>query len=169
MKQNIIVILIVFLGLFGVLWWGKSVQKPISSTPGANAKTEGVSTLSVPETFYDFGKISMKNGNVSKMFRVTNSSDKEINLQSVTTSCMCTVAYVVNGENKKGPFGMPGHGGPVARANEKIPAGESREIEVVYDPNAHGPAGVGSIDRFIYLVDDAGGKTTLEIKALVTP
>jgi hypothetical protein len=64
---------------------------------------------------------------------------------------------------------MPGHGGPVGRANEIIKAGQSLNIKVVYDPNAHGPAGVGAIDRFIELTEENGGKTQLEIKAVVTP
>ena len=63
---------------------------------------------------------------------------------------------------------MPGMG-YVPPANELIKAGESRTIRVVYNPNAHGPAGVGRIDRFVTLTDEAGGALQLEIKALVTP
>ena len=63
---------------------------------------------------------------------------------------------------------MPGMG-YVPPANETIKAGESRMIRVVYDPNAHGPAGVGRINRFVELVDSSGGTLGLEIKALVTP
>ena len=83
---------------------------------------------------------------------------------------MCTVAYIESEDGEKGPFGMPGHSGPVAtRTNEVIKAGESLDIKVVYDPNAHGPAGVGSIIREIYLTDNAGRILTLNIKAMVTP
>ena len=63
---------------------------------------------------------------------------------------------------------MPGMGF-VPPANEVIKAGEIRAIRVVYDPNAHGPAGVGQIDRFVELTDSSGGAIQLEIKALVTP
>ena len=59
--------------------------------------------------------------------------------------------------------------GYVPPVNETIKAGESRTIRVVYDPNAHGPAGVGPIDRFAILTDKSGGKLQFEIKALVTP
>ena len=82
---------------------------------------------------------------------------------------MCTAAYIVRGDGeKKGPFSMPGHR-PVPKAKEIIKAGESRGIEVVYDPNAHGPAGVGMINRFVYLEDREGNKMQFEIKANVTP
>ena len=56
-----------------------------------------------------------------------------------------------------------------ALVNETIKAGESRIIRAVYDPNAHGPAGVGPIDRFLILTDSSGSKLELEIKAIVTP
>ena len=82
---------------------------------------------------------------------------------------MCTIAYTENAGREKGPFGMPGHGGQVAKANEVIKTGESLDVRVVYDPNAHGPAGVGSVDRFVDLTEANGGTTRLEIKAVVTP
>ena len=111
----------------------------------------------------------MKNGNVSKKFTITNPTDENIFISSLTTSCMCTNAYFIQLDgNKKGPFSMPGMGF-VPKLNENIKAGESRDIEVVYDPNAHGPAGVGMIDRFVYLEDSSGKKLQLEIKANVTP
>ena len=112
----------------------------------------------------------MKNGNVMKEFTVTNPTDQDVTVKTVLTSCMCTNAFVVSGDGSvKGPFGMPGHGGAVAPANETIKAGESRTIRVVYDPNAHGPAGVGRIDRFVTLTDDSGVTLEYEIKANVTP
>ena len=82
---------------------------------------------------------------------------------------MCTSAFNVEPNGSlKGPFKMPGMG-YVPPANETIKAGESRVVRVVYDPNAHGPAGVGRIDRFVTLTDANGGTLQLEIKALVTP
>src|SRR3989338_3026164 len=126
--------------------------------------------LTAEENFYDFGKISMKDGNVSKLFKVTNPGTTDINLTNVSTSCMCTAAYLLREDGSKlGPFGMPGHGGTTdmpghgdGEAGEIIPSGESRDIEVVYDPNAHGPAGVGLVDRFVYLVGENGEKLELE-------
>lgn len=166
MNKTITTVLLILLGSFGLMWWGKSVQKPVSHAPGV---APGIaSVLSTPEQSYDFGTIRMANGNVSKVFKVTNPTGKDVNVKSVYTSCMCTAAYIVNGTSKKGPFGMQGMG-YVPPADEIIKAGETRDIEVVYDPNAHGPAGVGSIDRFAYLTDENGGTLQLEIKAVVTP
>ena len=147
------------------------------SKGGSSASVQGVlesksykGVLTVSEMFYDFGKISMKNGNVNNEFAVTNTSESDIILRRVQTSCMCTVAFIVNGESQvKGPFGVPGHGGSVPLANELIKSGESRIISVVFDPSAHGPAGVGKIERYITLTDDSDNSLQLAIKALVTP
>lgn len=121
------------------------------------------------ESFYDFGTISMKDGKVTKVFKVINGTDKDIFFPRLTTSCMCTAAFFVGLDgNKSGPFGMPGMG-MVPKLDQTIKAGQSAEVEAVYDPNAHGPAGVGKIDRFIYLEDSNGDKLQFEIKAVVTP
>ncbi len=172
-QKTIIALILIIIGIAGLMWWGKLAQKSKINPEelATNSRLGKIeNTLSVEEMFYDFGAISMKNGNVSKVFKISNPGNRDINLKSISTSCMCTVAYVVRHDgSKKGPFGMPGHGGVVPRANEIIKTGETRDIEVVYDPNAHGPAGVGKIDRFIYLEDVNGNKLQLEIKANVTP
>jgi len=127
------------------------------------------SALVSSQQLNDFGTISMKNGNVSKDFVVSNPTKTAVIINSVSTSCMCTSALIVEADgNNKGPFGMASMGGNVT-ANETIGPGESRTIRVVYDPNAHGPAGVGQIDRFVTLTDTSGGSLQLEIKATVTP
>ena len=148
MKKNIITFVVILAGLFGLMWWGQPAQTSVA-TPGSN--TGSGSALTVAEKLYDFGTISMADGNVTKVFSVFNATDKDIKVESVVTSCMCTVAYIESASGEKGPFGMPGHGGPVARADEIIKAGETKEIKVVYDPNAHGPAGGGPVDRVFFL------------------
>ncbi|OGY90787.1 MAG: hypothetical protein A3B31_01995 [Candidatus Komeilibacteria bacterium RIFCSPLOWO2_01_FULL_53_11] len=172
MKLNTIsIIAIVLLVLFGLFIWGYSGKSgttaSVQGAPGAASTAK--SALTAPEIFYDFGTISMKNGTVTKEFTVGNTTDKDILVSTVLTSCMCTSAFIVESDGGiKGPFKMPGMG-YVPPANELIKAGGSRIIRVVYDPNAHGPAGVGQIDRFITLTDSSGGTLQLEIKALVTP
>jgi len=168
MKSNTIsiiaVVLLVFIGLFV---WGYSGERGINVAPGSSSTSKSI--LTAPEVLYDFGTISMKNGNVTKEFTVENTTDQDIMVSTVLTSCMCTSAFIVLPDgNIKGPFKMPGMG-YVPPANEIIKAGESRIIRVVYDPNAHGPAGVGRINRFVTLTDTSGGTVQLEIKALVTP
>ncbi|OGG54632.1 hypothetical protein A3D62_00640 [Candidatus Kaiserbacteria bacterium RIFCSPHIGHO2_02_FULL_49_11] len=162
-KKTIISLLLLVAGVLGLLLWGGST----ASRGGDNALVS--SELVTATALYDFGRISMKDGNVRTRFSVTNPTSRDITLKSIVTSCMCTEAFIVNGDLKRGPFGMPGHGGVVPKANEIIKAGETREIEVVYDPNAHGPAGVGPIGRFIYLIEEDEKTLELQIRAVVTP
>ena len=166
MKTKTIIVSVAFvLVIVGLLAWSNAASAPAAAPAGAEK-----SALAASETFYDFGTISMKNGNVVKEFTITNPTDRSITVKSVLTSCMCTNAFVVSGAGSvKGPFGMPGHGGAAPPINELVGAGESRVIRVVYDPNAHGPAGVGRIDRSISLTDSAGGTLELGIRANVTP
>lgn len=180
-KNRIIVFISVIVFLFiGLFFYGKPVENEggAISTKGipegvqelANSHTAGISSaLVAKETFYDFGVISMKNGDVSKTFKITNETNADILVPSLTTSCMCTRAYFIESDgNKSGPFGMPGMGF-VPKLNKTIKASGSADVLVVYDPNAHGPAGVGMIDRFIYLESSNGNKLQFEIKANVTP
>lgn len=163
MKNTIIIFSIIVVAITGLLWLGRSTEKSTGAEAGAQ------SVLTAAGTFYDFGTISMKNGNVTKEFVVTNPTDKDVFVPTLVTSCMCTKAFLVASDGTvKGPFGMPSMGF-VPPVNETIKAGERRTIRVVYDPNAHGPAGVGPIDRFAILTDKFGGKLQFEIKALVTP
>jgi hypothetical protein len=160
------VVLIVFIGLFV---WGYSGKGGTANSVQVTSSNAVKSVLTAQETLYDFGTISMKNGNVTKEFIITNPTGEDITVSTILTSCMCTTAFVVGTDgNIKGPFGMAGMG-YVPPANEIIKAGDNRIIRVVYDPNAHGPAGVGQIDRFVTLTDSSGGTLELEIKALVTP
>ena len=144
-------------------------KTPPASTPPGVVVPRTVSSLSSSEKLYDFGMISMANNKVSHIFKISNPTNKDIKVDSLGTSCMCTAAFIINKDgSKKGPFGMPGMGS-VPPANEVIKAGDSLEVEAVYDPNAHGPAGVGTIDRFIDLAEEGGAVLRLEIKANVTP
>ncbi len=171
-KQTIISIIVIIVGIVGLVWWSKWVDSNKLSAQGSEkyhlARTEGILTSAEP--LYDFGTISMINGKVSTIFKISNTSTEDIKVPSITTSCMCTTAYIINNKGEKSrPFGMPGHGGAVAKANAIVKAGETLNLEVVYDPNAHGPAGVGFIDRFVYLDDEYKNRIQLEIKANVTP
>ncbi|MBK5215444.1 MAG: DUF1573 domain-containing protein [Candidatus Pacebacteria bacterium] len=166
MNKTIIITLLIISGIAGLIWWGSKTQNSVEST---TVKSGEKSSLVALETVYDFGKISMKDGIVSKDFTITNNTDKDIIIPRLVTSCMCTKALIVREDGTtNGPFGMEGMG-HVPPANETIVAGKSIIIRAAYDPNAHGPAGVGVIDRFIVLTDQSGSDLQLEIKAVVTP
>lgn len=165
MKRSTIVVgLLAAAFLIGVALLGRSTEGALSSQPDIAVK----SALSAPQTIYDFGAVSMKNGKVSHRFQIINPTDKDLIAEYLSTSCMCTTAYIVDDKAQSGPFGMEGMGSS-GKARMLFKPWETREIEVMFDPNAHGPAGVGPLQRFVTLTDAAGGKLQLQIKGVVTP
>ena len=168
-KKTILIGALVIVGITGLMLWGRANASRSQIANHAGSPQNGAATpLTAPETLYDFGTISMKNYLVDHKFTITNNTEAPIFVPTIYTSCMCTTAFLETSKGEKGPFGMEGMG-YVPPANETIGPGEARQVRVVYDPNAHGPAGVGEIDRFVYLVDDKGGTLQLEVKAVVTP
>ena len=143
-----------------------------SKNPGAipdTKKLTAASALSAREDSYDFGEVSMKDGLVRRTFIIANnSSTSPLVITGISSSCMCTEAFLQTTAGTVGPFGMPGHGATRA-IREEVSAGESREVEVVFNPAAHGPAGVGKIERAVFIADESGGTQTLTINAFVTP
>lgn len=129
------------------------------------------SVLSASEDTFDFGTLEMKNGKVQHDYIATNDGPEPLVIQKVYTSCACTSAYIIDSANKKhGDFGMPGHIGSAKKANITVNPGESITVVAVYDPAAHGPAGVGIADRSIYLETNSSTSPKLELKfrAVVT-
>ncbi len=152
--------------LLGILvWYGstKATSNVVTTPPTVSSK------LTATEAMFDFGTISMEKGKVIHDFAVKNETGEAITIKNISTSCMCTAATFVVGGKTYGPFGMPGHGGGSTATNVTLNPGDSGTLQAIYDPNAHGPAGVGTIDRYIYLDDTAGGQLQLEVKANVTP
>lgn len=169
MKKNIIIVFILILVVWGLAELGKSNQKKQTKQTQSIEIKQTKESLLVDNDVYDFGEISMKDGLVESIFSIKNTTNTDIFIEKIATSCMCTTAYLeTNNTGEKGPFGMEGMG-YLPPANELIKSGETRNVRVVYDPNAHGPAGVGYIERFINLTDDNGNTLELEIKALVRP
>lgn len=150
--------------LFLVLVW---VSRP--AAPSGNAAVNGPSgILAADERSYDFGTISMAKGKVTRTFRLRNTGSTPVTIRRMSTSCMCTSATLVVGDRRRGPYGMPGHG-YIPRIDQEIEAGSAASVDVTFDPAAHGPAGVGPIQRVVRIETVDGPELQLEIKAVVRP
>lgn len=163
LKNTLVYIVAVTAIVGGVVWLARPDKNP-NTDPTAAV----ITSLTSNETSYDFGTISMANGKVNKNFTLTNPPAKTVMIEKIYTSCMCTQASLIINGQKFGPFGMPGHG-LVPKVNKTLAAGESAKIEVVFDPNAHGPAGVGPIERVVFVEEKGRQPLELKIKAMVTP
>ncbi len=160
---------VVLAALIGFIWMARPTLQSAPASPAEGlAKVGKNGALAAQENNYDFGAISMAAGKVSKMFAIKNTGEAVLSVNQLYTSCMCTVATLKIGNRSAGPFGMPGHGF-AQRINETIGPNEEAGVEVVFDPAAHGPAGVGRIERVVYLENSAGAPLELKISATVTP
>lgn len=153
------------------------VAQPNNTSPSSDNTHQGMDigsdktvsgVLEANETFHDFGTISMKNGKVSNIFKVKNIKSDPISLTRLYTSCMCTEAKLYIAGKTEGPFGMLGHGF-VPKFEDLLLPNQEASVEVIFDPNAHGPAGVGVIERTVTLEGQEGKLIELNFKANVTP
>ena len=164
-KQITILLAMIAVIIFGLVWLTNSNAKTPATT--ANGESEGV--LTFQESKYDFGTISMAKGKVSKDFLLENKSDKNVQIGEVYTSCMCTSVELRVGNKFAGPFGMQGHG-YTGKANLIVKPGETLAVKAIFDPAAHGPSGVGPIERQIVISTGTNQEpVSFQLKAVVTP
>lgn len=149
----------------GLLLW---IGRPSGDVRGSTASS-GVSVLAAEPATADLGTVSMAKGVVTRTFAVANPSAAPVTVTKLFTSCMCTKATLIAGENRKGPFGMPGHGSFIPSIKETIAPGASATVEVAFDPAAHGPAGVGRIQRTVTLETAEGSPLEIDFQAEVIP
>ena len=169
-KQSTTTFVIIILSLIiggGLILWSYSVAGKSGSAPKEEiASDQG--PLAGTESAYDFGEVSMATGLVNHEFVLRNNSSAPVKIGRAETSCMCTTVYLKTGGKEVGPFGMAGHSGIGNNANLTISPSEELIVRTVFDPAAHGPAGVGQVERQVILeVGDT--PLMLSFSAVVTP
>ena len=130
--------------------------------------SSGVASMKIDSTRDDFGDIKIDGGLVREKFEIKNTGDGVLRLSNIKTSCMCTSAYLeVDGE-KSPKFGM--HNNPTFWS-EEIGPGQVGNMEIVFDPMAHGPDAIGPITRNVSIYSNDNGqksvKSTLTLTANV--
>ena len=111
-----------------------------------------------PSGRIDLGKVPYRGGIISKSFDIKNTSTSAIKLRKITTSCMCTVAKVKLGNKETKFYGMEMNGDLNPLLDFDLPAGETAQVIFEFDPAAHGPQGIGAVDRVIMIFFDVGYK-----------
>lgn len=149
--------------IIGILFVIGVITFAVISGNGNDQSKYSASVLSAIDNNFDWGTISMKNGDVSHKFELQNDGTETVKIEKIYTSCMCTTASITDASGKKrGPFGMPGHGLP-SRTNVKVEPGQSVIVNAIFDPAAHGPMGVGLAQRSIYLETNSSKSPKIEL------
>jgi len=162
----LIVLSVIVIGL-GVYQSGERTLSAQAAPAPIQAVKDGA--LVSPRPYYDFGTVSMRNGTVSTTYRIKNRGAAALPFDKIYTSCMCTTAELITASGRtQGPFGMPGHG-PLKPATGQLAPGETALLKVVFDPAAHGPAGVGRIERVVTVETKGTAPLELGFVAMVRP
>lgn len=170
--KNIIGVILALAVLGFIVWAGRPAPSgPLSTDRSDNTASilqNSGGALNGEESSFDFGTISMAAGTVRHEFKIKNTGSEPVSIEKIYTSCMCTIATLDVRGKKVGPYGMPGHGF-IPRIGEKLEPDEEAVVEVAFDPAAHGPAGVGRIQRAITIENSAGEPLELWFTVFVTP
>ncbi len=127
--------------------------------------TAGAPKMATDSTNYNFGKVSMVDGLVKHNFIIRNDGDGDLRLSNIKTSCMCTTAVLIVDGQRSQSFGM--HDASVSWS-KKIKPGQSAELEITFDPNAHGPDATGPITREITMYSNDGGRPDVRTKFVIS-
>lgn len=143
-----------------VILVSKASTDGVTTTTGgdrfvSNIQAQGLSAT--PENI-DIGKVSYGGGIVSKAYEIKNTTESPMKLRKIVTSCMCTKARVQFADKTTKFYAMEMNGDKNPIIDYDFPAGSGAKVEFNFDPAAHGPAGIGPIDRVITLYFDGGFK-----------
>lgn len=120
--------------------------------------------IEVDRDLINLGKVSMADGVAKTTFNLKNSGSQEMEIKGLQTSCMCTTVKLIIDGNESPIFGM--HANPAWKTN--LAVGASAVLEVLFDPNAHGPEETGPFERLIIVGSNAGNKKELQLKIIGT-
>lgn len=133
----------------------------LMSSKGAKEKTLIMSEVQGIETAtsnYDLGDVPINGGIVTKEYELKNTSEKDMELVKIETSCMCTSANVSTSNDQTRFFSMEMGGDRNPFISLKLKKDENAKVTVRFDPAAHGPQGTGPFDRMVWLYFDGGVK-----------
>jgi hypothetical protein len=103
--------------------------------------------ISFDKQRYNFGDVSQRNGVVYVDFIIKNNGSKDLIINNMDSSCMCTTAKLIVDGRESPEFGMSMHGNPRGWY-DTIPPGKTAILRVFYDPNKHKDL-KGPVTRFI--------------------
>jgi hypothetical protein len=124
----------------------EKVQEEVREYKLAHAPAERPQIVLEPQKV-NLGNVSTKEGKVETSITLKNTGQKELTVDSLSTSCGCTTVSVVN-NGQEGP--VFGTGTPSEGWSTTIQPGETAELRIYYDPSFHQDAR-GPMMREIYV------------------
>ncbi|TAN32924.1 DUF1573 domain-containing protein [Patescibacteria group bacterium] len=118
----------------------------LAASSGGGSVASGNPRAEITPAEIDAGTVSMAAGKITKTFTVKNAGTGDLVIDNVWTSCHCTTAYLIIDGKKSSRFGMD-----KMSTFQKIGAGKTAELEVVFDPAYHGRDAIGAVNRIVYL------------------
>ncbi len=152
-KPIIFLVVVPIIAFFGFIFASAGVtEKATSQIQGSDIELSS-SSIKVDKTNFDFGTISQKDWVVDAIFEVTNTGSQDIFLTELYTSCGCTKAQLLYPDGTKSRlYSMKGMSNAQDfTVGKNLKPGETVKIKTIFDPNAHGPQGIGYIKRNIML------------------
>lgn len=113
--------------------------------------------LEINNTEYDFGTISQSEGIVSRDLLITNKDNKDITIDELSTSCMCTSAQIIKDGKEGMKYGMDMGGKNPTEPIVLTPNGTAT-LRIFYDPNMHKDL-KGHVTRVVSIFSSAGTQT----------
>lgn len=112
---------------------------------------------------FDFGRVSKKQGRISKIFKLSNTGNSDLILKNIKTYCPCALISLTVDRKKSPYFGTKG--APKGWRG-KIKPGQSGELEVVLDlASPHVKSGKVIRDAAIISNDPVYPEVTIRIEA----
>lgn len=122
----------------------------------------GVPRIEIIPKEFDLGNISMAAGLVKKTFEIKNNGSGNLKIDDIQTSCHCTTAVLKIGDKKSPEFGMNGSG----LWSQNISPDQMAYLEATFDPAYHGPQGIGSAVRAVYLSTNDPENKKVEVRLI---
>lgn len=118
-----------------------------------------------PADYLDFGKVDKRQGEVRKVFKLSNKGKADLIIRNIAVSCSCVSVSLIKGNEKSPYFGVKG--APEGWQAELKP-GENSDLEVVLDLN-HKSVREGDLLREIMISsnDPIHPESSVTIKAQV--
>lgn len=117
----------------------------------------GEGILAIPVAEHDFGPVPVSRGAVSTELPLANIGEEDLVISFLDSSCGCTTARIINGEEKGPVFGMSSHGQSPTDWRTVIEPGQKASLKIYYDPMVH-PKFRGAAIRVVTITSN--GTTT---------